>query len=575
MSIYKNAGLYIADAYSKINTLGVLIMNNYSSGYGNSVNQRQLWNQTISLTKQLRNILRYSAFDGSGNFTGTYRITDQQFNQLLSRLIRTGDLMANPSAPKLLFQGMPSYLIGGTQGPQGDAGQSSYLYVGYAQDSGGNGFSTTPDSTRPYIAFKNSTIPLTVVSAIFSGLWQKYFGDPGAAGANGTNGISSYIHVAWADSSDGTGFTLTFDSSKKYVAFLVNNSSSTPVQGDFAGLWAKYLGDNGTNGTNGATIYSGSGAPNNALGANGDFYIDLSGGRTFYGPKSAGAWGSGFSLQGVKGDTGDTGAAGTNGTNGTNGANAFLYVAYADDALGAGFTTTFDGSKTWIAFLNTNTLIAYPAQSDFTGLWAKYRGDGDRWTTTTSTTLTISIAIITMIVDKNLAWSTGQRAVVAVPYDPSHRMEGVCQGYNPTTGQLTISVDTIYGTGSFPTWDISLMNGASVRPIEKTVSTSGGTITLDFSGNPDVIFVGSANIGGNKTIAISNDSIAVEMKFLFTISGGLYDLTFPSKFIMSDVRWEVGGAKKWSPVDQGKYKASATYHSVNDQWEMDITGPYQ
>jgi hypothetical protein len=49
-------------------------------------------------------------------------------------------------------------------------------------------------------------------------------------------------------------------------------------------------GSNGTNGTDGAKWYTGSGAPSSGTGVDGDFYLRTNG--DYYGPKTAGAWGS-------------------------------------------------------------------------------------------------------------------------------------------------------------------------------------------------------------------------------------------------------------------------------------------
>lgn len=62
-------------------------------------------------------------------------------------------------------------------------------------------------------------------------------------------------------------------------------------------------GTNGTNGTNGNTVLNGSGAPSSGTGVNGDFYIDTTA-ESMYGPKAAGAWGSGTSLIGPAGASG-------------------------------------------------------------------------------------------------------------------------------------------------------------------------------------------------------------------------------------------------------------------------------
>lgn len=77
---------------------------------------------------------------------------------------------------------------------------------------------------------------------------------------------------------------------------------------------------------------------------------------------------------GATGSTGATGAAGSNGTNGTDGDDAFVYIAYASDASGTGFTMTFNSALDYIAIKNTTTIIASPSASDFSGLWKNYKG---------------------------------------------------------------------------------------------------------------------------------------------------------------------------------------------------------
>jgi hypothetical protein len=57
-------------------------------------------------------------------------------------------------------------------------------------------------------------------------------------------------------------------------------------------------GDDGLDGTDGNTVLSGSGAPSGGLGVDGDFYIDTAA-LAFYGPKASGSWGSPSSIVGV------------------------------------------------------------------------------------------------------------------------------------------------------------------------------------------------------------------------------------------------------------------------------------
>jgi titin len=64
-------------------------------------------------------------------------------------------------------------------------------------------------------------------------------------------------------------------------------------------------GTTGAAGTNGNTILSGSGAPSNTLGNNGDYYVNLTATPSllFYGPKASGSWPSPISLGGGTGGT--------------------------------------------------------------------------------------------------------------------------------------------------------------------------------------------------------------------------------------------------------------------------------
>lgn len=141
-------------------------------------------------------------------------------------------------------------------------------------------------------------------------------GEQGLSGDNGQNGDSAYLYIAWADNDSGDGFTLTFDSSKNFIA--VKNTTTPAVDigaSFFSGLWKNYKGEKGDNDTNG--------------------------------------------------------------TNGTNGASAYVYVAYADNASGTGFTLTFSDTKHYIAIKTTTSQISSPIASDFTGLWAIYSGNPD------------------------------------------------------------------------------------------------------------------------------------------------------------------------------------------------------
>jgi len=538
MSLFANSGFKIASVYNRIAELGLDVSRNDTNGYTNSIKQKTTKVQLIRAVKRFRNLKRYTEYNESGNFIGNNgRITDEQFNKLLRDLIKVADLKTVPVSPKLLFRGVPNVINAGGQGPAGENGINAYVYVGYADDNTGTGFSTTPGS-HTYLAVRQSTSPLTVVVGIFAGLWRKYVGDTGPAGATGTTGATGTIGATGA---------------------------------------AGATGATGAAGINGYSILSGAGVPSSGLGVNGDFYIDLSSDpRLMYGPKTAGSWGSGYSIKGNIGDTGASGADGADGAAGTDGANAYLYTAYADDASGTGFTTTFDSSKQWVAFLESTVVIVSPVVGDFVGLWAKYRGTGDQWTTSSSTSLTIAIGTQTLIVEKDLAYSTGQATVISVPGDPTKRMEGVVDSYNQSTGQLTVSIDTIFGSGTYGSWSVSIQGapggGGGSSLIRLSVVTTTAPIVIDMNSLEEVMFVGSSNIGSAKTWSITNVGLALlipSLKFTMTT---LDIQTFPSNFKMSDARWDTV-AHTWTPLDTGTYEFSLSYDGT--EWLMTcLGGPY-
>ena len=106
-----------------------------------------------------------------------------------------------------------------------------------------------------------------------------------------------------------------------------SNGATGPAGG------AGATGATGAAGAPGNSFISGSGAPNNAVGANGDFYIST-GTSTLYGPKAAGVWPAGVSLVGATGATGATGGTGVTGPAGTNGNNGATGAAGATGSTG-------------------------------------------------------------------------------------------------------------------------------------------------------------------------------------------------------------------------------------------------
>lgn len=88
-----------------------------------------------------------------------------------------------------------------------------------------------------------------------------------------------------------------------------------------------------------------------------------------------------------------------------------------------------------------------------------------------------------------------------------------------------------------------------------SVSTSGATITCDWLNKQEAVFVGSASLAANKTIAFSNAGLAQNGTIILVIGGGgPYDVIFPSAFVFpgEDGSWNNG--TKTLTMYPGRYK---------------------
>jgi len=128
-------------------------------------------------------------------------------------------------------------------------------------------------------------------------------GDTGATGAKGDTGSAATVAVGTVTTgSPGSSATVTNSgtSSAATLNFTIPRGDVGPT------------GATGSPGTDGRTIWNGSGAPSSGTGQIGDFYVDTTA-NTIYGPKATGGWGSATSLVGPPGATGATGATGSPG----------------------------------------------------------------------------------------------------------------------------------------------------------------------------------------------------------------------------------------------------------------------
>ncbi|MEM3091537.1 MAG: hypothetical protein QXD05_00165 [Candidatus Pacearchaeota archaeon] len=132
-----------------------------------------------------------------------------------------------------VWESIPSEIENSSSG-----GSNTYIYIAYADDANGNGFTLTFDENKDYIAIKHTREEIiNPTQSDFVGLWKKIKGE------QGNDGTGAFVYIAYASDNEGNNFTLNFNPDLDYIAIL---SATTPIENpqasDFAGLWKKYRG---------------------------------------------------------------------------------------------------------------------------------------------------------------------------------------------------------------------------------------------------------------------------------------------------------------------------------------------
>lgn len=152
--------------------------------------------------------------------------------------------------------GDPACITGG-KGATGATGNTTYFHIKYApvENPTDDQLSDTPDTyIGTYVDFT-----ATASTSASKYTWSKFQGKDGTNGTpgqNGTNGETSYLHIAYANSSDGkTDFSTTDANNKKYmgqyVDFFITDSTEPS---DYK--WTLIKGADGGKGSDGRGIQS-------------------------------------------------------------------------------------------------------------------------------------------------------------------------------------------------------------------------------------------------------------------------------------------------------------------------------
>lgn len=192
-------------------------------------------------------------------------------------------------------------------------GESSYMHVAYANNPQGVGFSTENSQGMSYIGIHISDSPAVPMTK--EGYkWIKIQGDAG---------VSNYMHVAYADSEDGSVRFSTGDSADREYIGTYTSTDPLPSQNPRDYRWLKVKGDDGVN-TYVHVAYS-----NNPDGSNLNFesnskYMGIYTGESQIAPAdpSEYVWSQIRGADGARGADGRDGARGDNGRDGRDGKSA-------------------------------------------------------------------------------------------------------------------------------------------------------------------------------------------------------------------------------------------------------------
>lgn len=192
-------------------------------------------------------------------------------------------------------------------------GESSYMHVAYANNPQGVGFSTENSQGMSYIGIHISDSPAVPMTK--EGYkWIKIQGDAG---------VSNYMHVAYADSEDGSVRFSTGDSADREYIGTYTSADPLPSQNPRDYRWLKVKGDDGVN-TYVHIAYS-----NNPDGHDMNFepnskYMGIYTGENQIAPAdpSEYVWSQIKGADGARGADGRDGARGDNGRDGRDGKSA-------------------------------------------------------------------------------------------------------------------------------------------------------------------------------------------------------------------------------------------------------------
>ena len=224
----------------------------------------------------------------------------------------------------------------GSPGPKGADGRSSYIHIKYAPVINPTDSQIT-DTPNAYIGVYTdyNQADSTSASAYTWSKWQGEDGANGVAGAKGADGRTTYVHFAYANSTNGqTNFSTSYFDGALYMGTLTDYTQ-TDSTNYAAYTWSRLKGDKGDKGDQGA--------------------------------------------QGIQGLQGPTGTQGVAGPKGADGKTQYTHIAYANSADGVTDFSTSDSNRTYIGMYVDFNINDSTTPSDYS--WTLVKGaDGTQGT---------------------------------------------------------------------------------------------------------------------------------------------------------------------------------------------------
>ncbi|WP_275540932.1 serine/threonine protein phosphatase [Lactococcus lactis] len=224
----------------------------------------------------------------------------------------------------------------GSPGPKGADGRSSYIHIKYAPVINPTDSQIT-DTPNAYIGVYTdyNQADSTSASAYTWSKWQGEDGANGVAGAKGADGRTTYVHFAYANSTNGqTNFSTSYFDGALYMGTLTDYTQ-TDSTNYAAYTWSRLKGDKGDKGDQGA--------------------------------------------QGIQGLQGPTGTQGVPGPKGADGKTQYTHIAYANSADGVTNFSTSDSNRAYIGMYVDFNINDSTTPSDYS--WTLVKGaDGTQGT---------------------------------------------------------------------------------------------------------------------------------------------------------------------------------------------------